>query len=95
MANLNSAELEARLKSIPKWNLNQAGKLERQFKFKTFAEAFSFMTRIAFEAEKLNHHPDWFNSYNLVKVELISHDQKGITSRDVELAQTIDHISWV
>jgi 4a-hydroxytetrahydrobiopterin dehydratase len=77
------------------WKLNSEGKLEAEFKFKTFPEAFSFMTRVAFEAESMNHHPDWFNSYNKVKIELISHDAGGITERDLELARKISAISWV
>ena len=77
------------------WKLNSEGKLEAEFKFKTFPEAFSFMTRVAFEAEGMNHDPDWFNSYNKVKIELISHDAGGITDRDLELARKISAIAWV
>lgn len=79
---------------LPHWKINSQNKLEREFVFRTFPEAFSFMTRVAFEAEDLNHHPDWFNSYNKVKIELISHDAGKITERDYELARRIDRINW-
>ena len=64
----------------------------RDFKFKTFIEAFSFMTAIAFEAEKLNHHPDWSNSYNKVKIVLTNHEAGGVTQLDFKLAEIIDRV---
>jgi 4a-hydroxytetrahydrobiopterin dehydratase len=64
----------------------------RDFKFKTFIEAFSFMTAVALEAEKLDHHPDWSNSYNKVSVVLTNHEAKGITKLDFDLAGKIDQI---
>ena len=66
--------------------------IKRYFKFKTFVEAFSFMTAIALEAEKMNHHPDWSNVYNQVNISLTTHIAKGITKLDLELAKTINHI---
>lgn len=66
--------------------------LKRDFKFKTFVEAFSFMTAIALEAEKLNHHPDWSNSYNKVSISLTTHEANGLTQQDFSLANTIDRI---
>jgi len=62
----------------------------RDFEFKTFIEAFSFMTAIAFEVEKLNHHPDWSNSYNKVKIVLTNHEAGGVTQLDFKLAEIID-----
>jgi 4a-hydroxytetrahydrobiopterin dehydratase len=62
----------------------------RNFKFKTFVEAFSFMTSIALNAEKMNHHPDWSNVYNTVNIKLSTHDAGGITKMDFELAELID-----
>jgi 4a-hydroxytetrahydrobiopterin dehydratase len=79
---------------IPSWKKNEEGKIEREFKFKTFKEAFSFMTRVAFEAEDMDHHPDWFNSYNRVNIQLITHTSNTITSKDIELARRIDKINW-
>ena len=68
-------------------------KLVREFRFKDFQEAFTFMTRVAFLAEKLNHHPAWFNVYNYVKIELSTHDEGDvITERDRKLALAIDEI---
>lgn len=64
----------------------------RDFKLKTFVEAFSFMTAIALIAEKMNHHPDWSNSYNKVNVTLTTHEANGITQRDFDLASSIDRI---
>lgn len=65
--------------------------LHKQFKFKDFSEAFSFMTRIAFLAEKMNHHPDWSNVYNTVSIRLNTHDAGGVvTEKDRKLALAID-----
>ena len=65
--------------------------LRKQFKFKNFSEAFAFMTRIAFIAEKMNHHPDWSNVYNTVDIKLNTHDAGGVvTEKDRKLADAID-----
>ena len=66
--------------------------IKREFKFKTFVEAFSFMTGIALEAEKLDHHPDWTNGYNKVVINLSTHDAGGLTELDFKLANKIDKI---
>ncbi|MBL7970641.1 MAG: 4a-hydroxytetrahydrobiopterin dehydratase [Prolixibacteraceae bacterium] len=66
--------------------------IERNFRFKTFADAFSFMTAIALEVEKMDHHPDWSNSYNKVGITLSTHSAKGVTLLDLELAEKIDRI---
>jgi len=71
----------------------QDDKLTKTFKFSDFQEAFAFMTRVAFLAEKLNHHPDWSNSYDTVKIQLTSHDVGGkVTDRDHKLAKAIDKV---
>lgn len=68
-------------------------KLTRTFKFTDFQEAFAFMTRVAFLAEKLNHHPNWSNVYNTVEIELTTHDEGNtITEKDRKLAEAIDKI---
>ena len=64
--------------------------LRKEFVFADFEEAFAFMTRVAEAAERLDHHPDWSNSWNRVVVELTSHDVERITSRDIRLARAID-----
>lgn len=68
-------------------------KLTQEFRFKTFEEAFVFMQKVAAIAENLNHHPDWYNSYNLVRIELCTHDKVNIiTEKDYQLAKEIDNI---
>ncbi len=66
--------------------------LVREFRFKTFRQAFAFMTEVALEAERANHHPDWQNSYNKVTVALSTHSEGRITEQDVALATTIERI---
>ena len=77
--------------NLKEWSLEN-NTLNRDLKFKTFVEAFSFMTAVALEAEKLNHHPDWSNSYNKVSISLTNHDAKGITQLDFDLASKIEKI---
>ncbi|MBK7889224.1 MAG: 4a-hydroxytetrahydrobiopterin dehydratase [Bacteroidetes bacterium] len=73
--------------------IEKDNKLTKTFKFKDFTEAFGFMTRVAFIAEKMNHHPDWRNVYNAVEISLNTHDAGGvITDRDKNLAEKIDQI---
>ncbi len=64
--------------------------IQKTFKFKDFVEAWGWMTRMAIEAEKLNHHPEWFNVYNRVKVVLTTHDVSGLSELDVKLAAKMD-----
>ncbi|MCB1386323.1 MAG: 4a-hydroxytetrahydrobiopterin dehydratase [Nitratireductor sp.] len=64
--------------------------IRRAFKFKNFGEAFAFMTRSALMAEKLNHHPEWFNVYNRVDVTLATHDVDGLSELDFKLAAAMD-----
>jgi len=73
------------------WEINDA-KLYQEFKFKNFISAFGFMTQVAILAERANHHPEWSNVYNKVKISLVTHEAKGITKRDFELAQEITNI---
>jgi len=73
------------------WTIDE-NSIIRDFKFKNFVDAFSFMTAVALEAEKLNHHPDWSNSYNKVSVALTNHEAKGVTQLDFDLATKVDRI---
>jgi len=84
------------LQHLPgKWKLADDGKsINQSFTFKTFAEAWSFMTHVALLAEKADHHPDWSNAYNKVDITLSSHDAGGITEKDIKLATEIDAFNW-
>lgn len=83
---LSSVELYTALAGLPGWTV-QNGKLHGEFKFKSFVEAFGFMTRVALVAESMGHHPEWFNVYNRVTIDLTTHDSGGITQKDVDLAK--------
>ncbi|XP_054482460.1 pterin-4-alpha-carbinolamine dehydratase 2-like [Anoplopoma fimbria] len=65
----------------------------KELHFKTFNQAFGFMSRVALQAEKMNHHPEWFNVYNKVQITLTTHDCGGLSKRDVKMAKFIDKIS--
>ena len=82
-------EIETQLKSLKNWKI-VSEKLHQEIQFKDFKEAFSFMTKVAEEAEKMNHHPEWFNVYNKVRIDLTTHDAGGISEKDFELARKID-----
>ena len=74
-----------------KWDfIDNNKKVRKLFKFKTFSEAFSWMTEVAFDAEKIDHHPDWTNVYNKVDVTLSTHDQNKVTSKDLSLAEIME-----
>ena len=84
-------DLENEIKKLENWKKGDK-KLEKTFKFKDFVEAFSFITKIALIAEKMNHHPDIKITYNSVDIELTTHDINGISSNDVTLARKIDEL---
>ena len=67
--------------------------ITRKFTFKNFNEAFGFMTRAALVAEKMDHHPEWFNVYKTVEVTLSTHDAGGVTELDIKLAEAMDKIA--
>src|ERR1035437_6933276 len=77
--------------TLKSWSFNGI-KISRNFKFKTFVNAFSFMTAVALVAEKMDHHPDWSNIYNSVTIDLNTHDAHGITQKDFDLAQSIERL---
>ncbi|XP_059030598.1 pterin-4-alpha-carbinolamine dehydratase 2 isoform X2 [Mustela nigripes] len=70
--------------------LHERDAIYKEFSFKNFNQAFGFMSRVALQAEKMNHHPEWFNVYNKVQITLTSHDYGGLTKRDVKLAKFIE-----
>ena len=82
------------LAMLPGWSeAKNRDAITRQFTFRDFNEAFGFMARAALIAEKLDHHPEWFNVYNRVEVTLATHDAGGVTERDVKLAQAMDRLA--
>ncbi|MDB5452940.1 MAG: pterin-4-alpha-carbinolamine dehydratase, partial [Caulobacteraceae bacterium] len=80
------------LKRLPLWRAAEGGRdaISRTYRFSDFTAAFGFMTRTALMAEKLDHHPEWFNVYNRVDVTLTTHDADGVTELDVTLAKLMD-----
>jgi 4a-hydroxytetrahydrobiopterin dehydratase len=92
---LTTEEIGKATVSLAGWTFDRDA-LVKTFRFGSFREAFSFMTRVAFEAEELNHHPEWTNAYNKVVVRLSTHDAGDkVTAKDVELASRIQKLSWV
>ncbi|MCE2612533.1 4a-hydroxytetrahydrobiopterin dehydratase [Flavobacteriaceae bacterium D16] len=91
MEKLATAQIEERIKELPGWKYT-GNSIAADLKFKDFKEAFSVMTRIAFECEALNHHPDWKNVYNQLHIALNTHDAQGITEKDFKLAHKIQDI---
>ena len=89
---LSSEQISEELKNLPGWIIKDE-KLHKDFEFDTFNEAFGFMTRAAMEIEKMNHHPEWFNVYNKLSVDLTTHDAGGITNNDVQLAKILNSIA--
>ena len=89
---LPTDEIDAALKSLPGWE-HSNGRLSAEYRFPNFVQAFGFMTSVALEAERMNHHPDWWNSYNKVRIELVTHSAKGVTEKDVLLAQKIQQLA--
>ncbi len=88
---LSDAEIAARLRGLPGWSVVN-GKLHKEFRFGDFVAAFGFMSSAALIAESLNHHPEWFNVYNRVVVDLTTHDAGGITARDAEFAERVEKL---
>lgn len=84
-------KISEELKNLPKWSIKDE-KLHRDFEFESFNQAFGFMTRAALEIEKMNHHPEWFNVYNKLSVDLMTHDAGGITEKDIQLAKILDSL---
>lgn len=79
------------LKDLPQWSgVEGRDAITRSFKFKDFNAAFGFMARVALLAEKMDHHPEWFNVYNRVEVTLSTHDAGGVTEKDVRMARAMD-----
>ena len=91
MKKFTEKEIEKNLEQLEGWEYVD-GAIETSFEFKNFKEAFSVMTRIAFECEAQEHHPDWQNVYNTLNIRLNTHDADGVTEKDFKLAQSIEEI---
>jgi 4a-hydroxytetrahydrobiopterin dehydratase len=91
---LSGPERAALSTTLPHWSA-ASGKdaIRREFRFRDFSEAWGFMSRVALIAEKMDHHPEWFNVYNRVEVILTTHDAGGLSERDLRLAHAIDELA--
>ena len=89
---LRAGALDEALASLDGWELRE-GKLHREFVFANFVEAFGFMARAALVAERADHHPEWFNVYRTVRVDLTTHESGGVTERDTALARAMNELA--
>ena len=89
---MNEFDIQKELTSLRNWNYVD-NKIEKDFAFKNFAEALAFINRVGALAEKINHHPEIINEYNKVKLRLTTHDAKGITQKDFDLALAVNLIA--
>ena len=94
MERLDGTAAREALRALPLWQYadERGGTITREFLFVDFVQAFGFMTQLALEAEKRNHHPEWHNVYNRVRITLTSHDANGLSLRDIELASAAERI---
>jgi 4a-hydroxytetrahydrobiopterin dehydratase len=88
---LTGDELQTALRKLDGWAIaDDTLLITKTFRFKTFGQAFGFMTQCALAAEKMDHHPEWFNVYNRVEIRLTTHDSGGVTALDVQLAEKMN-----
>jgi 4a-hydroxytetrahydrobiopterin dehydratase len=92
MTRLSDADVRAAIAGLPGWSLEE-GMLRKEYEFKGFRAAIAFIDRLAEKATELRHHPDLFNSYNRVTVSLTTHDEGGVTEKDVALAREIESVA--
>ena len=91
---LSAAERRSELAKLKGWRkVRNRDAIEKSFRFEDFNEAFGFMSRVALMAERMDHHPEWFNVYNRVEITLSTHDAGGVSRRDIRLARFIDRIA--
>ena len=91
MQKLDAGARKAALKELPGWaEVPGREAITKTFKFADFGAAFAFMTRVALRAEKMDHHPEWFNVYNKVEVTLATHDAGGVTEKDIAMAKAME-----
>ena len=89
---LSDSKIQSALKDLQGWTVVN-GKLHREYKFPDFVHAFGFMATAAIAIEAMNHHPEWFNVWNRVTIDLSTHDAGGITSKDVDLARKLEQLA--
>lgn len=89
---LSQDEIDALIDELDGWTVDD-GKLHKVFEFGDFSEAFGWMTRVAIEAEKLNHHPDWCNSWNKVDVHLLTHSLGALSELDEKMARSMETLA--
>ena len=88
----STSEVKGELRKLKTWKVVK-GKLHKELEFRTFDDAMGFMIRASLEITKLNHHPEWFNVYNIVKIDLVTHDLGGISDYDFILAKKLDEVA--
>ncbi|WP_248722896.1 4a-hydroxytetrahydrobiopterin dehydratase [Seonamhaeicola sp. ML3] len=91
MSKLTTQDIEKRLLHFPDWEYFDNA-IHAEFEFDNFRDCFSAMSRIAFECEALNHHPNWSNVYNVLTISLSTHDVDGVSEKDFKLAEAIENI---
>jgi 4a-hydroxytetrahydrobiopterin dehydratase len=91
-ARVPQPEIESALAGLPGWALVN-NKLHCEYRFADFVTAFSFMTAAALTAESMQHHPEWFNAYDRVTIDLTTHDAGGVTLKDLEMARKLQQIA--
>jgi len=88
---IEKSQLDSFTEKNPSWIIDNKT-IKKEFKFDNFIDAFGFMSKVAILSEKLDHHPDWQNTYNIVSINLTTHDKGGITTNDIKLAESIDKL---
>jgi 4a-hydroxytetrahydrobiopterin dehydratase len=86
---LDALQIDDELRALPHWRVVN-NKLQRTYEFANFIEAWGFMSAAALVVQEMDHHPEWYNVYNRVRIELVTHDAGGITARDIELAKRLE-----
>jgi len=91
LTKLSDEQIQAELNGLNGWSVVN-GKLHKEFEFLDFNETFGFMARASMHIEKMNHHPEWFNVYNKLIIDLMTHDASGITENDINLAKILNSL---
>jgi 4a-hydroxytetrahydrobiopterin dehydratase len=92
MKRATESEIQSTVSELTGWTVD-SGKLHREFRFRDFVQAFGFMSQVALLAERVAHHPEWFNVYNRVVIDLTTHEAGGITWKDLDMAREIERIA--